>query len=75
MNIQTAKFEDLGAIVSIYNQAIAAGQKTAETKPVTIDSHRKWFDCHTADKYPILIAENENEITGYLTNKPPLPPS
>tara|TARA_B100001105_G_scaffold241515_1_gene220971 strand:- start:45 stop:608 length:564 start_codon:yes stop_codon:yes gene_type:complete len=70
MNIRTAKLEDLGAIVGIYNQAIVAGQKTAETKPVTIDSHRKWFDCHTADKYPILIAENENEITGYLTISP-----
>ena len=70
MNIRTAKFEDLGAIVGIYNQAIAAGQKTAETKPITIDSRRKWFDYHTADKYPILIAENENEITGYLTISP-----
>ena len=36
MNIRTAKLEDLGAIVGIYNQAIAAGQKTAETKPITI---------------------------------------
>ena len=74
MNIRTAKLEDLGAIVGIYNQAIAAGQKTAETKPVTIDSHRKWFDCHTAGKYPIFIAENENEITGYLLNDKPVPP-
>ena len=37
MNIRTAKLEDLGAIVHIYNQAIAAGQKTADIKPVTVD--------------------------------------
>jgi len=70
MNIRTAEFEDLGAIVGIYNQAIAAGQKTAETESVTIDSRRKWFGHHTVTKYPILIAENVNGITGYLTISP-----
>ena len=70
MNIRAAKFEDLGAIVEIYNQAIAAGQKTADITPVTIDDRRKWFQAHTPDKYPILVAEKDNVIVGYLTISP-----
>ena len=36
MNIRTAQTADLQAIVEIYNQAIIAGQKTADISPVTI---------------------------------------
>ena len=67
MNIRIAKLEDLGAIVDIYNQAIAAGQKTADVTPVTIDDRGKWFSDHTPDKYPILVSEDDNVIVGYLT--------
>ncbi len=67
MNIRTAKLDDLGAIVKIYNQAIAAGHKTADITPVTIDDRKEWFDDHTFNKYPILVAKDGNEIMGYLT--------
>lgn len=67
MNIRIAKSEDLGAIVDIYNQAIAAGQKTAHLKPVTVDERSKWFSDHTPDKYPIFVTRDKNEITGFLT--------
>jgi phosphinothricin acetyltransferase len=67
MNIRTAKIEDLEAMVDIYNQAIAAGQKTADIMPVTIDDRKKWFKDHTPNKYPILVAEKEELIVGYLT--------
>ncbi len=67
MNIRIAKPEDLEAIVEIYNQAIAAGQKTANITPVTIEDRVKWFGEHTPDRYPILVAEDSNAIVGYLT--------
>ncbi len=67
MNIRIAKIEDLEAIVNIYNQAIAVGHKTADTTPVTIDGRKKWFDEHTPDKYPILVAQDNDEVIGYLT--------
>jgi len=67
MNIRLAKPEDIEAITEIYNQAIAAGQKTADIAPVSLESRKKWFENHTPDKYPILIAEEENVIVGYLT--------
>ncbi len=49
MNIRTATFEDLEEIVEIYNQAIAAGQKTADIIPVTTEDREKWFKDHTHD--------------------------
>ncbi len=67
MNIRIAQAEDLDAIVEIYNQAIIAGQKTADTMPVTVDGRMKWFEAHRAEKYPLLVAEDGNEIVGYLT--------
>tara|TARA_Y100000294_G_C8505967_1_gene316732 strand:- start:183 stop:671 length:489 start_codon:yes stop_codon:yes gene_type:complete len=63
-------FEDLGEIVEIYNQAIAAGQKTANITPVTTEDHEKWFKDHTPGKYPILVAVDCNIIVGYLTSSP-----
>ena len=67
MNIRIAKLEDLEAIIEIYNQAIAAGQKTADIIPVTPDDRKNWFEAHTPNKYPILVAEKGDVIVGYLT--------
>lgn len=67
MNTRIAKLEDLKAIVEIYNQVIAAGQKTADITPFTTEDRGKWFEDHTPDKYPILVAEVGNVIVGYLT--------
>jgi len=67
MNIRTAKVEDLEAIVDIYNQAITAGQKTADTKQVAIDDQEQWFEGHIAKRHPIFVAEDSNIIVGYLS--------
>lgn len=67
MNIRIAKLEDLERIVEIYNQSIDAGQKTADIKPVRTDDRKQWFEDHTPDKYPILVAEKNESIVGYLT--------
>lgn len=67
MNIRTAKREDLESIVEIYNHAIVAGQKTADITPVTVENRIDWFEEHTPDKYPILVAEIDGRVVGYLT--------
>ena len=67
MKIRIAEFKDLEAVVEIYNQAIAAGEKTADITPVTREDRKNWFNGHTPDKYPILIAEEAESIVGYLT--------
>ena len=67
MNIRIAKFEDLKKIVEIYNQAIDVGEKTADITPFTANDRKNWFDDHIPDKYPILVAEKDKSIVGYLT--------
>ncbi len=67
MNIRTAERKDLEALVEIYNQAIAAGQKTADLAPFTAVDRIEWFDEHSPEKYPILVAEQKSKISGYLT--------
>ena len=67
MNIRIAKIDDLEAIVEIYNQSIDAGQKTADTTPVSTNDRKQWFDDHPPDKYPILVAEENESVVGYLT--------
>jgi len=66
MNIRIAELKDLKAIVEIYNQAIAAGEKTADITPFSLDDRKSWFSDHDPDKYPILVAEEES-VVGYLT--------
>ncbi|RTZ62699.1 MAG: N-acetyltransferase [Aquificaceae bacterium] len=67
MNIRLANIDDQEALVDIYNQAITAGQKTADTEWVTLESRRAWFDDHPAEQYPLLVAEIDHVIAGYLT--------
>jgi len=67
MHIRIAELKDLEALVEIYNQSITAGQKTADLTPFTSDNRKGWFEGHTPDKYPILVAEREKKIVGYLT--------
>ncbi len=67
MNIRVAELEDLEAVVEIYNQAIAAGEKTADLTPFSLDDRKSWFSRHTPDKYPILVAEEAGSVVGYLT--------
>lgn len=53
--------------MEIYNQAINSGDKTADISPYLAEDRKKWFDDHDPAKYPILVAELENTILGYLT--------
>jgi len=67
MNIRIAERKDLAAIVEIYNQAISASQKTADLTPFATDDRKQWFEGHTPDKHPIIVAEEKESIVGYLT--------
>ena len=67
MSTRIAKPDDLNMLVDIYNQAISAGQRTADTIPVTIEDRIQWFEEHSPGKYPILVEEKDDLIIGYLT--------
>jgi L-amino acid N-acyltransferase YncA len=70
MNIRIAQYKDLKSIVEIYNQAISVGQKTADITSVKIKDKIQWFKDHRAKKYPILVAEKNNKVIGYLSISP-----
>lgn len=67
VNIRIAEPKDLEVIVRIYNQAVTAGQRTADTEPVSVESRRKWFESHDPAKYPIIVAESEGDILGWAS--------
>jgi phosphinothricin acetyltransferase len=67
MKIEAATQEDLPQIVEIYNQAIKAGQNTADTEVLSIEDRQQWFDSHNEKQYPLLVAKEADVILGYLT--------
>jgi phosphinothricin acetyltransferase len=69
--LRLANTADLPAIVSIYNQAIAAGNATADTTPFTVEARLDWFNTHSADEYPIYVCETDNgQVLGWLSLSP-----
>ena len=60
---RTAAPSDLGAIVDIYNQAVAA-HATGHSDAVTVEDRRQWFEGHTA-AYPLLIADLDGAAVGW----------
>lgn len=62
-----ARFEDLPAIVAIYNSTVASREVTADTEPVSVASRHAWYSEHTPDKRPLWVAERDGEIIGWLS--------
>lgn len=62
-----ARFEDLPAIIAIYNSTIASRQVTADTEPITVESRHAWFAEHTPDRRPLWVAEADGKIAGWLS--------
>ncbi|MGE5106730.1 MAG: N-acetyltransferase family protein [Sphingobacteriales bacterium] len=67
INIRRAEQKDLAVIVAIYNQAIATKISTAETIPVSVKEKQEWFDEHTDEKYPLLVAEYNHNVIGWIS--------
>jgi phosphinothricin acetyltransferase len=63
-----ARFDDLPAIVAIYNSTIASRTVTADTEPVTVESRHAWFAEHVPDRRPLWVAE---EKQGTSPDAPP----
>ena len=66
--IRPCRFEDLPAILRIYNNEIETGVATWDEAPWTIEQRQTWFAGHDAST-PVLVAEAAGEVVGfaYLT--------
>lgn len=62
-----ARFDDLPAIVAIYNSTVPSRQVTADTEPVTVESRHAWFAEHTPERRPLWVAEEEGRVIGWLS--------
>jgi L-amino acid N-acyltransferase YncA len=67
VNIRLATFDDLNAIVEIYNEAINAGNSTADTTTFDPKQRLEWFQNHDPHRYPLYVAIEDNSVVGYLT--------
>jgi len=70
MNIKSATLNDLPQIVSIYNQAISVGGKTADTAIFSVQQRLAWFESHQPTTFPLLVAVEQDQVVGYLTISP-----
>ncbi|MEM7165433.1 MAG: N-acetyltransferase family protein [Planctomycetota bacterium] len=66
MKLRTATHDDLGAIVAIHNQGIAAGT-TANLTPHTVAALEAWFDRHKPPSRPIIVAEIAATVVGWAS--------
>jgi L-amino acid N-acyltransferase YncA len=62
-----ARFDDLPAIVAIYNSTIASRKVTADTEPITVESRHAWFAEHTPERRPLWVIETDGQVIGWLS--------
>jgi L-amino acid N-acyltransferase YncA len=67
MIIRDAAEVDLPAIIDIYNAATATRSSTAMFDPVSVAERLPWFRRHSADEFPLWVAEIEQQIAGWLS--------
>lgn len=70
MDIRIAERSDWSRIVDLYNEAVVTGYSTADTALATVDSKRSWLESHSADRYPVYVAELESLVVGWCSCSP-----
>jgi len=70
INIRYALEEDLPEIVEIFNQAIETRASTGYLDTFTVYERKEWFFEHTNKNYPILVAEYNDTIIGWISIDP-----
>ena len=66
LTIRRAAMKDLGVITEIYNEAILKTVATFDTKPMTVEEQKPWFESHDS-KHPILVAEQDDTVVGWAS--------
>ncbi len=70
MRIREAKESDLPEMVEIYNASAMGGIITTNTRPATVARSTGWFRQHKAAGKPVLVAEEEGKVIGWLSVRP-----
>jgi L-amino acid N-acyltransferase YncA len=64
--IRDVEAGDLPSIAAIYSQAVAEGQ-TAHLETPGDDWWHAWLEQHPPERRPVLVAEREGEVVGWLS--------
>lgn len=67
MMIRDATQHDLPAIRDIYNDAVLNTTAIWNEQPVDLGNRQAWFSARHAQGYPILVAVENGEVTGYAS--------
>jgi len=67
MDIRVAQKGDLPVINEIYNQAVRQRFCTAHLTPVSLKQHETWFTTHDPDRFPVFVAEDEDQVVGWVS--------
>lgn len=65
MTIRYADKDDCAAIAAIYNHAVLHTAAIWNDQTVDADNRIAWFEARTLMGYPVLVSEENGEITGY----------
>jgi L-amino acid N-acyltransferase len=65
--IRDAHPEDLGDLLSIYNDVIATSTAVYRDDPATLDDRREWLQTRQAQGYPVLVACNASGVVGFAS--------
>ena len=66
IHVRDAVETDLPAIVDIYNQSIAGGWSTADTRPIAWTDRIDWFRKHGPERRPLWVAEIDGGIVAWI---------
>lgn len=63
--IRQALASDLPRLLEIYNEEVEHGTATFDTKPLSLEDRRVWFEAHNKDNHPLIVLEQDNTVWGY----------
>ncbi len=67
LRIRNAQRNDIETINNIFNYAIEnTNYNLRETKRSLLDAY-EWYDQHTAEDYPVIVAELEGKVVGWAS--------
>ena len=70
MNIRLATENDIPAILSIFNDALLTTTAVYSYQPASLLEQLEWFRHKTEAGIPVLVSEDDQGITGYVTYGP-----
>lgn len=65
--IRQALASDLPRLLEIYNEEVEHGTATFDTKPLSLEDRRVWFEAHNKDNHPLIVLEQDNTVWGYAS--------